>query len=166
MYSRSHYKHPVFLYVSDDIEWGKLNLLPRTRTTQDLYFVGEGLPSAAYRWDWARNLKHSIVDFHFTVLGTTWPSCLWAITPSYLEEHFLIGWDFCQVEESFALNTSQSFESKVPRTKRSTMKTHWRQRALLLRLCSIIFNAWQTYVERKVAVLQWNHKVVTCRHEQ
>ena len=49
MYSRSHYKHPVFLYVSDDIEWGKVNLLPRTRTTRDLYFVGEGLPSATYR---------------------------------------------------------------------------------------------------------------------
>ena len=49
LYSRSHYKHPVFLYVSDDLEWGKLNLLPRTRTTRDLYFVGEGLPSTANR---------------------------------------------------------------------------------------------------------------------
>ena len=61
MYSRSHYKHPVFLYVSDDLEWGKLNLLPRTRTTRDLYFVGEGFPSAAYRWNLAP-LSHNTFD--------------------------------------------------------------------------------------------------------
>ena len=84
------------------------------------------------------NLKHSILEFYLTVLGTTWPSCLWAITPSYLGGHFHIGWDSCQVEVSFALNTSQSFESEVLHTNRTTMKTHWRQQARRLRLCSTI----------------------------
>jgi len=42
---RAHYKNPVFLYVSDDLEWGKRHLLPHAkRTTQDLFFVGDGLP--------------------------------------------------------------------------------------------------------------------------
>eukprot|EP00096_Caligus_rogercresseyi_P007243 TRINITY_DN2504_c0_g1_i1.p1 TRINITY_DN2504_c0_g1~~TRINITY_DN2504_c0_g1_i1.p1 ORF type:complete len:419 (+),score=24.23 TRINITY_DN2504_c0_g1_i1:52-1308(+) len=35
----------LFLYVSDDLAWGKENLGPRTKKSKDLFFLGEGLGS-------------------------------------------------------------------------------------------------------------------------
>ena len=37
---RKKYKNVVFVYVSDDMEWGEARLLTRTRRTQDLYMAG------------------------------------------------------------------------------------------------------------------------------
>jgi len=37
---REKYKRVIFIYVSDDVNWGKTRLLPRVKTG-DLYFVGD-----------------------------------------------------------------------------------------------------------------------------
>ena len=42
MLSREKYKNVIFLYVSDDLQWGKTTLEARNLKHGDLYFVGEG----------------------------------------------------------------------------------------------------------------------------
>ena len=42
LFHRLEYKYPVFLYVSDDIDWGKANLIPKNKRYEDLFLVGEG----------------------------------------------------------------------------------------------------------------------------
>ena len=42
LFHRLEYKYPVFLFVSDDIDWGKANLIPKNKRYEDLFLVGEG----------------------------------------------------------------------------------------------------------------------------
>ena len=39
---REHYGNVIFLYISDELEWGRKNLGIRKKAAKDLYFVGEG----------------------------------------------------------------------------------------------------------------------------
>ncbi len=41
-YYREDHDHPVFLYVSDDMEWGNQNLKSMADGTGDIFFVGCG----------------------------------------------------------------------------------------------------------------------------
>ena len=45
LFHRLEYKYPVFLFVSDDIDWGKANLIPKNKRYEDLFLVGEGVIS-------------------------------------------------------------------------------------------------------------------------
>ena len=40
---RESYKNVLFLYISDDLDWGIKNLRSRTASAGDLYFVGDGM---------------------------------------------------------------------------------------------------------------------------
>ena len=45
---RSKFKNVIFLYISDDLEWGKMALAPRIKQ-KDVFFVGSGEPSGSMR---------------------------------------------------------------------------------------------------------------------
>ena len=40
-YYREEYDHPIFLYISDDMKWGRRNL----KDERDVFFVGCGDPN-------------------------------------------------------------------------------------------------------------------------
>ncbi len=42
IFLREHYGNVIFLYISDDMDWGRKNLGIRKKAAKDLYFVGEG----------------------------------------------------------------------------------------------------------------------------
>ena len=41
LFLRSEYANPAFIYVSDDMIWGRLNIL---NPHKDVFFVGDGNP--------------------------------------------------------------------------------------------------------------------------
>ncbi len=46
---REHYKDVVFLYVSDDPDWGSRHLMPRVKQ-MDLHLAGDSRPDDADRY--------------------------------------------------------------------------------------------------------------------
>ncbi|XP_059088423.1 uncharacterized protein LOC131884607 isoform X1 [Tigriopus californicus] len=44
---REHFKNVIFIYISDDLQWGKTHLRPRTKAG-DLYFGGQGSPHESH----------------------------------------------------------------------------------------------------------------------
>ena len=46
---REYYGNVIFLYISDDLDWGKRKIGIKRETAKDLYFVGEGHSSAENR---------------------------------------------------------------------------------------------------------------------
>jgi hypothetical protein len=39
----------IFIYISDDLDWGRRSLGNRREAAKDLYFVGEGAPTKEQR---------------------------------------------------------------------------------------------------------------------